>query len=452
MNYLFVCRANQCRSAMAEVLFKKFARENKLEHEAKSCGTKAAYYGEGAPMTYDAADALSVYDNIASWVQAHHSKQVSRNLVDWADKVIVLDPESRDDLLKWFPNIKSRLLFWDVADPTGDESHGENRFRAHSATAVLLEAWMRLCWLAPAYDPKTPDTPQKILFVCLGNTRRSPMAAALYAHYSRFAGRKDVVASRGISTAKGWPPSPEAVQVVAEQGVNLKNHRSVPLTIGDLHDFDLILALERSIAESIKAGFPIENDCRVFSLGEFMGNPSLDFKDPIGKSIGWYRNMAGVLEYTSEMLAFRLNHPEAIFNGKGEGAMKVHGERMSPRIAAKKIKAGSWDDGVQNERMKNLAAWVKNNFETSLIKDGTRYLNMSSKRLGAEGSPVLVGIPRGKTVSKIILRKGEYGDADPRHLVQENKSGDKIVEVSKDTPEELYEYIKGLVRYAHDHL
>ena len=60
-----------------------------------------------------------------------------------------------------------------------------------------------------------PPTPYRILFVCTGNTCRSPMAAALLRH--RLGERAGVeIASAGISAPAGSPASANAVAVMAE--------------------------------------------------------------------------------------------------------------------------------------------------------------------------------------------------------------------------------------------
>ncbi len=56
---------------------------------------------------------------------------------------------------------------------------------------------------------------RNVLFVCTGNICRSPMAQGLFADLVR--GRRDIeVGSAGIGAVGGQPPSPYAVEVMAE--------------------------------------------------------------------------------------------------------------------------------------------------------------------------------------------------------------------------------------------
>jgi hypothetical protein len=65
-----------------------------------------------------------------------------------------------------------------------------------------------------------------LLFVCTGNTCRSPMAEALARHALRERGWSEVdVASAGRGGAGGSPASPEVPDVLAELGIESGHHR-----------------------------------------------------------------------------------------------------------------------------------------------------------------------------------------------------------------------------------
>ena len=84
----------------------------------------------------------------------------------------------------------------------------------------------------------------KILFVCTGNTCRSPMAAGMFA---QLAAREKLfslqVSSAGISALEGKPASANAVQACREIGVDLERHSSHRLTGSDIAAADLIAAV-----------------------------------------------------------------------------------------------------------------------------------------------------------------------------------------------------------------
>ena len=89
-------------------------------------------------------------------------------------------------------------------------------------------------------------TTYNLLFVCTGNTCRSPMAAAIASRAIEQRGWSHVaVQSAGIAGASDLPASENAVRVAAEHGLDLAGHRSQPLTAALIRWADLILVIER---------------------------------------------------------------------------------------------------------------------------------------------------------------------------------------------------------------
>ena len=90
---------------------------------------------------------------------------------------------------------------------------------------------------------------KKLLFVCEGNTCRSPMASALARH---ILGSARDIASAGIEAAAGDRATAPAVQVMKERGLDITSHRASGICDHDLASFDLIVAMTPPIAERLK--------------------------------------------------------------------------------------------------------------------------------------------------------------------------------------------------------
>ncbi len=98
------------------------------------------------------------------------------------------------------------------------------------------------------------NQPYKILAVCLGNICRSPLAEGLL---QRTAKERDLnweVASGGTGNWHvGQPPDPRSRAVAKQHGLDISQQRAHQVTPADLHEYDLILAMDRKNLANLQA-------------------------------------------------------------------------------------------------------------------------------------------------------------------------------------------------------
>ncbi|CAN5685790.1 hypothetical protein BH20VER1_BH20VER1_09120 [soil metagenome] len=148
-----------------------------------------------------------------------------------------------------------------------------------------------------AKRPFTLVTVKHVLFVCTGNICRSPMAEGLF---RRLVGnRKDIsVASAGVHAVRGQSASYHAVEVLREQGVDISNIRSQPLTATLVERATHIFAMTGAHLESIQMLFPRGSE-KAYLLREFEEAGTTvwrDVPDPIGSGRDVYQLCAHTIK------------------------------------------------------------------------------------------------------------------------------------------------------------
>ena len=97
-------------------------------------------------------------------------------------------------------------------------------------------------------DAHNSDSPRtSVLFVCLGNICRSPLAEGVFQHLVEEAGLSErfVIESAGTGAWHvGERPDARATMVANQHGVALES-RARQVTADDLHRFDFIIAMDR---------------------------------------------------------------------------------------------------------------------------------------------------------------------------------------------------------------
>jgi protein-tyrosine-phosphatase len=148
--------------------------------------------------------------------------------------------------------------------------------------------------------------PMHVLFVCTGNTCRSPIAEAIARRLASDRGLSDLtVGSAGTAAWDGAPASDGALLVAMEREVDLSPHRARLLTRDLVNAADLILAMGPHHLERIEA---LGGTGRAHLLSAYAsrGRSDRSISDPFGGDLDIYRTAFDELDREVQLVVDRI--------------------------------------------------------------------------------------------------------------------------------------------------
>ena len=150
---------------------------------------------------------------------------------------------------------------------------------------------------------------KSILFVCLGNICRSPLAEGVFRAVWAERGRSRDILLDSAATS-GWEvgsaPDPRSIAVAVRHGIDISGQRARKVTSEDFHRFDLIFGMDRSNVRDLKALAPAATHERIHLFLEFAEGTARDVPDPYYDDAEAFASVYRMIRDASEALAMRL--------------------------------------------------------------------------------------------------------------------------------------------------
>lgn len=150
---------------------------------------------------------------------------------------------------------------------------------------------------------------KSVLFVCLGNICRSPLAEGVFASVlsGRGAAHRFVIDSAGTG---GWhaghPPDRRSIEVAAKNGINISHLRARKVTGDDFMQFDLIVGMDRANVADLHAMKPSGSSATIALFHDYAAGRNEDVPDPYYGDLADFEAVYQSVRASAERLADRL--------------------------------------------------------------------------------------------------------------------------------------------------
>lgn len=155
-----------------------------------------------------------------------------------------------------------------------------------------------------------PEQPIRVLFVCLGNICRSPLAQGVFEHQVAQAGLSGKFHADSAGTGSwhiGDPPDSRSVTAAARRGIDLSKQRARQVSSADFSGFDLILAMDEANLARLREMAPEQDNhkLRLF-LDGVPGITRREVPDPYYGGDDGFEVVLDLIEQGSRALLARL--------------------------------------------------------------------------------------------------------------------------------------------------
>lgn len=234
-----------------------------------------------------------------------------------------------------------------------------------------------------------------LLFLCTGNTCRSPMAAGyLKKVLTENKIRNVEVKTAGVMTVAGLLATPEAIQIMDAVGVDLKKHRSSKLTEELIKRADLILGMTPFHVQSALRMSP-EARGKTFLLKEYTGSDARhsQIADPMGCTLEVYKKVFNDIKSACNKL-LKTEFIAGKKRGRKKSAAKKTKKTTAKKSASSKSKSSSKKSGTT---AKKAAGKSKS---SSAGKSGSKTAKKTTKKSAGAAKKTSAGKKRTSSTTK----------------------------------------------------
>lgn len=139
----------------------------------------------------------------------------------------------------------------------------------------------------------------KILFVCLGNICRSPLAQGIFEKQITELGLSGKIKADSAGTSgwhKGEPPHSGSIRIAEQKQVKISHQKSRPVNMQDGSEFDIIVAMDKSNFRDLRNEFAVPPDKLVLMRDFDPEGRGQDVPDPWGQGPEAFREVFEILE------------------------------------------------------------------------------------------------------------------------------------------------------------
>lgn len=153
------------------------------------------------------------------------------------------------------------------------------------------------------------NTPRSILFICLGNICRSPLAEGVMRHVWENSGRDEIIhfdsaGTNGYHT--GEAPDPRSIKIAQQNGIDISAQRCRQLCRDDFYHFDLILGMDQVNMATLAQRKPADATAQLALFTTIAGMGDIEIPDPYFGDMFGFEEVYRMVLSSSQALAARI--------------------------------------------------------------------------------------------------------------------------------------------------